>query len=42
LNKELKDESGKLDSKYAMPDGLHLNNTGYGKWAELLKRKRYL
>jgi len=42
LHKELKDKNGKLDSKYAMPDGLHLNNTGYDIWAKLLKAKKYL
>ena len=42
LNKMLKDKNGKLDLKYAMPDGLHLNNLGYSIWANLLKTKKYL
>jgi len=42
LGKALKDKSGKLDSRYADPDGLHLNPAGYQVWIMLLKSKRYL
>lgn len=42
LNKELRDRDGKLDSKYAEPDGLHLNEVGYQVWVNLLKVKKYL
>jgi lysophospholipase L1-like esterase len=37
LNKELRDRHGKLDEKYAKPDGLHLNEDGYQRWVNLLK-----
>jgi lysophospholipase L1-like esterase len=42
LNKELRDRNGKLDVKYAKPDGLHLNNTGYQIWIKLLRTNKYL
>jgi len=38
----LKDDGGKLDVKYADPDGLHLNEQGYALWVKLLKNKGYL
>jgi lysophospholipase L1-like esterase len=42
LSNQLKDKSGKLDTRYAEPDGLHLNAAGYQVWIKLLKRKGYL
>jgi lysophospholipase L1-like esterase len=42
LNRLLSGKNGKLDEKYAMPDGLHLNNAGYQVWKELLTTKKYL
>ncbi len=42
LNKELRDRNGMLDTKYAKPDGLHLNKIGYQTWVKLLKKKKYL
>jgi lysophospholipase L1-like esterase len=42
LNKVLSDKNGKLDVKYAEPDGLHLNQTGYEVWIKLLKTKKIL
>lgn len=42
LNKELRDKKGKLDVKYAEPDGLHLNEMGYRVWVNLLKSGKYL
>ncbi len=42
LNKELMDKAGKLDEKYARPDGLHLNEFGYQVWVNFLKTKKYL
>jgi lysophospholipase L1-like esterase len=42
LNKELRDANGKLEVKYAEPDGLHLNNQGYQVWVRLLKEKKYI
>jgi lysophospholipase L1-like esterase len=42
LSKELKDQQGKLDVKYADADGLHLNPAGYQVWVRLLKAKKYL
>ena len=42
LNKELRDSNGKLDEKYAMTDGLHLNNGGYQLWVKLLRKKKYI
>jgi len=38
----LRDKSGKLDVKYAERDGLHLNQTGYEAWVNLLKTKQIL
>lgn len=42
LNKELRDKDGKLDTKYAEPDGLHLNQLGYQVWVKLLRTRKYL
>lgn len=42
LNKELSDKDGKLNVKYADPDGLHLNEVGYQVWVNLLRTKKYL
>lgn len=42
LNKKVRDKFGKLDKKFARPDGLHLNRVGYDVWAGLLKTKKYL
>lgn len=42
LNKVLRDKNGKLDVKYAEPDGLHLNQSGYETWVKLLKTKKVL
>jgi len=42
LNEQLKDKNGKLDLKYAKPDGLHLNKMGYQIWVKLLRTKKYL
>jgi lysophospholipase L1-like esterase len=42
LNRELRDKNGKLDIKYAEPDGLHLNNAGYQRWVQLLRKMNYL
>ncbi len=36
LSAVLKDKNGKLDEKYAEPDGLHLNQTGYQAWVKHL------
>jgi len=42
FDKELKDKDGKLDTRFADPDGLHLNAKGYEVWAAFLRRKKYL
>lgn len=42
LNKVLRDRNGKLDVKYAEPDGLHLNQAGYEAWVKILKTKKIL
>jgi lysophospholipase L1-like esterase len=42
LKNKLKDKNGKLDAKYAKPDGLHLNKLGYNVWIKFLKTKKYL
>ncbi len=42
LNKILSDNQGKLNTKYADPDGLHLNSLGYQTCIKLLKSKQYL
>jgi lysophospholipase L1-like esterase len=42
INKTFRDKYGKLDSKYASYDGLHLNDLGYKTWIELLKKNKYL
>jgi lysophospholipase L1-like esterase len=36
LNKQVKDKKGDLDTKYAKPDGIHLNQLGYGIWVKLI------
>jgi lysophospholipase L1-like esterase len=38
----LKDKNGKLDTKYAAPDGIHLNDAGYGLWINFLRSKKYI
>jgi lysophospholipase L1-like esterase len=38
----LSDKTGKLEVKYAQPDGLHLNEMGYKIWVNFLKNKKYL
>jgi len=42
LNKVVRDKDGKLNVKYAEPDGLHLNQMGYQVWVNLLKKRKYL
>lgn len=42
INKIFRDRDGKLDTKYADADGLHLNDFAYKTWIELLKSKKYL
>jgi lysophospholipase L1-like esterase len=42
LASRLKDESGKLNKAYAMPDGIHLNAKGYNLWIMVLKKEKYL
>jgi len=42
LNSIFRDQSGKLDVKYAAPDGIHLNDLAYKTWVELMKKKGYL
>ena len=42
LDKEFKDNEGKLNVKYAESDGLHLNEVGYQTWIRLLKANGYL
>lgn len=42
LYKEFRDREGKLDVRYASNDGLHLNDAGYQRWVETLKKKKYL
>jgi len=42
LNKVLRDKDGKLNSKYAMADGIHLNKSGYHIYLMLLKSKGYI
>lgn len=42
LSAVLKDKNGKLDEKYAEPDGLHLNQTGYEAWVKHLKASKIL
>jgi lysophospholipase L1-like esterase len=37
-----KDKFGQLNEKYAVSDGLHLNDAGYQLWANYLKAKKYL
>lgn len=42
LNTKVRDHNGKLDQKYAAPDGLHLNKAGYATWVRLLKERKFL
>jgi lysophospholipase L1-like esterase len=42
LGKWLKDNNGNLDTKYAKPDGIHLNESAYQLWIKLLKTGRYI
>lgn len=42
INKNFRDNHGKLDIKYADSDGLHLNDFAYKVWVGFLKRKKYL
>lgn len=42
INKVFRDRYGKLNVKYADPDGLHLNDLAYKIWVDFLKRKKYL
>jgi lysophospholipase L1-like esterase len=37
LPSKVADGSGNLDERYAKPDGLHLNDAGYGVLVKLLK-----
>jgi lysophospholipase L1-like esterase len=37
-----KDKLGKLNEKYTVSDGLHLNEAGYKLWVAYLKAKKYL
>lgn len=37
LNNQVKDKNGELDIKYAMPDGIHLNQLGYARWVKMIK-----
>jgi len=38
----LKDDAGKLSVKYAKPDGIHLNDSGYRLWVKFLRTKGYI
>jgi lysophospholipase L1-like esterase len=42
LGVKLKGKNGKLSEKFAEPDGLHLNTTGYEVWVGLLKKMKVL
>jgi lysophospholipase L1-like esterase len=42
IHKIFRDKYGKLDIKYADADGLHLNESAYKTWVELLRSKKYL
>ena len=42
LAARLTDATGNLDEQYAKPDGLHLNEAGYGVFVKLLFEKGYL
>jgi lysophospholipase L1-like esterase len=42
LGSLLKDKNGKLDTKYAEPDGIHLNDKGYQLWINFLRSKKYI
>jgi lysophospholipase L1-like esterase len=39
LSKWVKDKKGDLDVRYAKPDGLHLNQQGYGVWVKLISKQ---
>jgi lysophospholipase L1-like esterase len=42
LNKVLRDKYGKLNTKFAMEDGIHLNPSGYHTWVMFLKSKGFM
>jgi lysophospholipase L1-like esterase len=42
LNPLLKNRYGMLDTRYSQPDGIHLNEKGYGIWIRLLKKMGYI
>jgi lysophospholipase L1-like esterase len=42
LDTRLEDKNGKLDLKYARPDGIHLDSLGYSVWIKFLKSKKYI
>ncbi len=42
LHRELRDAKGKLDTRYAESDGLHLNAEGYRVWIKLLRSRGYV
>lgn len=42
LNNVLRDKQGKLDTRYANSDGLHLNDEGYKRLIALLRSKSYI
>jgi lysophospholipase L1-like esterase len=42
LNKALRDKNGKLNSKFAMDDGIHLNKSGYHIYLMLLRSKGFI
>lgn len=39
---QLEDKNGKLDLKFAKPDGIHLDSLGYSVWINFLKSKKYI
>jgi lysophospholipase L1-like esterase len=42
LNKVLRDKNGKLNSKFAMDDGIHLNKLGYHIYLMFLRSKGFI
>jgi lysophospholipase L1-like esterase len=42
INKLFRDKHGKLNIKYAKPDGLHLNDLAYKTWVTLLIKNKLL
>lgn len=42
VSEKVRTKNGKLDTKYAETDGLHLNPRGYERWIEALKKKSAL